>query len=184
MATADTTSRRFVGQKQRKRRKRGLSEYGRMLREKQELKELYNLRERQFRRYVENVLERSGDTDIANVLISKLEKRLDNVIYRLGLAETRPQARQLVSHGHILVNGRKVDIPSYRVEKEDKIAVKEKAKGSGLFQDSEKQLKKYQPPSWLSLDKSALTGEVVGEPTLEEVQPPVKLSLIFEFYAR
>ncbi len=183
VAQTDTRSRRFVGQKQRKRRKRGLSEYGRMLREKQELRDLYRLRERQFRRYVEETLE-SGSRDIADQLVKRLERRLDNAIYRLGIAETRGQARQLVSHGHVLVNERKVDIPSFQVSEGDVLEIKQRSKDAGIFQGIEKRLEKYQPPSWLQLDGKNMRGQVTGQPTAEETQPPVQISMIFEFYAR
>jgi small subunit ribosomal protein S4 len=171
------------GQK-KKRRPSPLSEYGRELREKQRLKVWYNLREAQLRKYVREVLERRGRIDTANLLIKKLESRLDNVVFRLGLAISRPQARQLVSHGYLLVNEKKVKSPSYQVKKGDKITIPPSKKGKKFFQNIASSLKKYQPPAWLKLDKEKLEGQVIGEPTLEEAGPPAEISSIFEFYSR
>lgn len=175
---------KFVGQKFRKRPRRALSEYGRMLREKQALKEIYGLRERQFKKYVKEALSKRGRVDIGDYLVKRLEKRLDNVVFRLSLAETRRQARQMVSHGHFLVNGKKVKIPSFEVKKGDKIEVRPSSKNKGLFKDLKERLKDRKIPSWLKLDFNTLSAQVIGEPTLEEVNLPVQLSLVFEFYAK
>jgi len=174
-----------------KRRLSGLSEYGRELREKQRLRHWYNLSESQFRNYVKEVLEEahhkrgsSKTIDAAEILIERLERRLDNVVYRLGFASSRIQARQLVSHGHFLVNGKPVNIPSYQVRKGDKIEIRPNSKNKTVFKDIVSKLKKYQPPSWLKLDLKTLSGEVVGIPTLEEAAPPAEISAIFEFYSK
>ena len=176
--------------KRGKRRMTSLSEYGGELREKQQLRHWYCLSEKQFKNYVKKVLReahykgKSEKVDAAQLLIETLEKRLDNVVYRLGLASSRIQARQLVSHGHFLVNGKPVNIPSYQVKKEDKIEVRPTSKTKGMFRDLEIKLKKYQMPSWLKLDIKHLQGEVAGTPDLEEAAPPAEISSIFEFYSR
>ena len=167
-----------------KRRVSPLSEYGRELREKQRLKVWYNLRETQLRKYVKEVLERRGREETANSLIKKLESRLDNSIFRLGFAASRIQARQFVSHGQFFVNGKKVKSPSRQLKKGDKITISPQKKEKKIFQNLKSTIKKYQPPSWLNLDKGKLEGEVIGEPTLEEAAPPAEISSIFEFYSR
>lgn len=168
-----------------KRRKGGLSEYGRELREKQRLKNWYNLKEKQFKGYVKEVLnQRKKAEDLSDLLIKKLESRLDNVVFRLGLASSRSQARQMVLHGHFLVNGKKVDVPSFQVKKGDKIGVKSSSAKKEFFKKLAPVLKKHQPPSWLKLNPAKLEGEVEGVPTLEEAQPPAEVPLIFEFYSR
>lgn len=169
----------------RKRKPRPLSEYGRQLREKQELKEQYNLRERQFSKYVKQVLSKAKGTGSSpELLMRELETRLDNVVYRMGLAQTRNQSRQMVSHGHFLVNGRPSDIPSHRLKTGDVVTVHPSSLGTALFKNAQTILKKYEAPKWLKLDKDKLEAELVGEPTLEEIAPNVELSLVFEFYSR
>jgi small subunit ribosomal protein S4 len=172
-----------------KRKRRGrvsaLSEYGKELKEKQKLKNWYNLKERQLGNYVREILQRRGKVeDAAQVLIQKLESRLDNVVFRLGFAKSRTQARQFVSHGHFLVNGRRVTIPSYLVKKGDKVSLKPVASKKKIFENLSTLLKKQTPPPWLKLDVGKLMGEVVGEPTLKDSAPPVELSSIFEYYSR
>ena len=172
------------GQK-RKRRLRTLSEYGKELREKQKLKNWYNLEERQFKRYVEQALESRGKAeDNVTFLIKKLESRLDNVIFRLGFASSRAQARQLVSHSHFLINGKPVNIPSFQLKKGDKITLRQTSRKRLTFKNLRAKLKKYQPPSWLSLNIKTLTGKVTAVPSLEEAVPPVEIPTIFEFYSR
>jgi len=168
-----------------KRRFRALSEYGKELREKQKLKNWYNLRERQFKKYIKETLSQRGKVeDASTLLIRKLEKRLDNVVFRLGLASSRPQARSLVSHGHFLVNGRTTNIPSRQLKKGDKVSVHSASQKKTFFQNTRTLLKKHQVPSWLKFDIEKMKGEVVAEPNLEEVAPPVEISSIFEFYSR
>lgn len=171
------------GQK-RKRRFSPLSEYGRELRAKQRLKLWYNLKEAQLRKYVKEVLGKRGSGEAADLLIKKLESRFDNSVFRLGFTTSRIQARQLVSHGHFLVNGKKVKSPSYQVKKGDKITISPQKKEKKIFQNLSSYLKKYQTPSWLKINKEKLEGEIVGEPTLEETAPPTELSSVFEFYSR
>lgn len=168
-----------------KRRTRPLSEYGKELREKQKLKNWYNLRERQFSKYVREALGARGKVeDTASFLIEILEGRLDNVVFRLGFALSRDSARQMVSHRHFLVNGRPVNIPSYRVKKGDVVKLRPSSVEKNLFKSVKVILKKYTPPSWLKLNVEALEGEVTGKPNFEEASPPAEISSIFEFYSR
>lgn len=168
-----------------KRRPSHLSEYGKLLREKQKLKNWYNLKERQFKNYVKEILERRGKIeDASNSLIKILESRLDNVVFRLGFAISRAQARQLVSHDHFLVNGKSINAPSYLVKKRDLISIKPQKIKKAIFQNLKNLLKKHKTPSWLELNVEKLEGKVVGEPSLEEAAPPVEISAIFEFYSR
>lgn len=168
-----------------KRRLAPLSEFGKQLREIQKLKSWYNLRERQFKKYVKEVLAKRGKVeDLGEILIRLLEKRLDNVIFRLGLATSRSQARQLISHGHFLMNGRSINIPSYQVKKGDVISIKPQKAKKANFQNLKNLLKKHNLPSWLRLDLEKLEAKVVGEPTLQEAAPPVEISSIFEYYSR
>jgi len=171
--------------KKGKRRIKAPSEYGKELREKQKLKNWYNLKERQFRKYVKEVLEKRGRVkDTSSVLVKTLESRLDNVIFRLGFANSRVQAKQLVSHGHFLVSGKSIDTPSYQLKKGDVVVLKPQKIKKTIFQNLKNLLKKHKTPSWLELDIEKLEGKVIGEPTIEEVAPPVEISAIFEFYSR
>ncbi len=172
-----------------KRRHRAPSEYGRELKEKQKLKNWYGLREKQFSAYVEKVLDKirhvsSVKENPAEVLIRKLESRLDNVIFRLGFAANRAQARQLVSHGFFLVNSKQVDIPSFCLRKGDKISIRLNMQKKRVFERLPVILKNYEAPKWLKLDKNKMEGEVKALPTLEEASPPAEISSIFEFYSR
>ena len=170
---------------QKKKRGGAPSEYKKSLEEKQTLKKWYGLSERQFKKYVMESLEKMGRVDdVSAELIRRLEKRLDNVIFRLGFAKTRAQARQLVSHGYFLINGKPVDIPSYIVKKGDVVALKENKKKKGIFKELSVSLKKQALPAWLLLDKEKLEAQTAGEPSLDEVKPPAEISLIFEFYSR
>ncbi len=168
-----------------KKRRRGFSEYGKELREKQKLKNWYNLDERQFRKYVKEVLKHRGKVADAGVaLIKILESRLDNVVFRLGFASSRKAARQMVSHRHFLVNGRPTNIPSYLVKKGDKIKINPGSVKKTSFQKLPSFLKKYNPPSWVKLNIEKLEGEITDSPNIEEALPPAELSTIFEFYSR
>lgn len=169
----------------KKRRTAQLSEYGKELREKQKLRYLYNLREKQFGNYVNSILGRRGRVeDAATALIRVLEKRLDNVVFRLGFATTRQQARQLVSHGHFLVNQKRTTVPSYQLKKGDEVSIRSQSRQKAIFKDLEARLKGYQSPSWTEFNSVNLTGKIVGEPSLAEAAPPVEIASIFEFYSR
>jgi len=172
--------------KKGKRRPIPLSEYGKQLREKQKLKKWYNLRERQFQKYVREVLSshKKTEKDPAELLIKILESRLDNVVFLLGFASSRSQARQLISHGHFLVNGKSVNIPSYQVKKGEIIALKPQSLKKNIFKDITTKLKKQKIPSWLEFNLQKLEAKVVGEPSLKEAAPPVEISVIFEYYSR
>ncbi len=172
------------GQKAKKRRS-ALTEYGREMREKQKVKKWYNISESQFKDYVFEVMEnRSSGADVATQLISKLESRLDNIVFRMGWAKSRGQARLLVTHGHFLVNGKKVDIPSYRVSVGDAISIREGSKGKEVLKGLPEMMKKYSLPKWLSYDGDKIEGKVMRYPTPEDVQLPSEVSTIFEHYSR
>jgi small subunit ribosomal protein S4 len=158
---------------------RGSSQYGRQLREKQKVKRLYGILEKQFRRYVEEAFRAKGNTGEA-ILIS-LEKRLDNVIFRLGFAPSRPAARQLVSHGHAMVNGKKVNIPSYKLVVGDTVSIDSKA---GAIPEIKQAIenKDIKLPGWL--EKKALVGKVSANPKREDITEPISEMDIVEFYSR
>jgi len=169
----------------RKRRTKALSEYGKELREKQKLKNWYNLREGQFRNYVKAALRERHKVDDAEALLIKLlESRLDNVVFRLGFAASRNAARAMVSHRHFLVNNKVVNIPSYSIKKGDRISLDAKSLKKNILHNLTLTLKKQNPPSWLGLDAEKLEGKVIKEPVLEEALPPAEISSIFEFYSR
>lgn len=163
-------------------RLRLLSEYGKELIEKQKVKFYYLLRERQMKKYFLMAEKSTESTPLA--LAKLLERRLDNIVHRLGFFTSKPQARQAVVHGHILVNGRKIDRPSYLVEVGDVISIKPQSLKKGLFDGIKERLKRYQPPSYLELDKERLEGKVIGEPNIDELKLPFDFSLIVEFYGR
>ncbi|MCH8986568.1 30S ribosomal protein S4 [Patescibacteria group bacterium] len=161
----------------RKHRPGQVSEYGKQLREKQELKEQYNLREKQFKKYVQS-------TGSPELLLRALETRLDSFVFRMGMAQTHRQAKQMVSHGHFLVNGKKITIPSYAVKMGGVVSVRPESQKKSLLQHASLSLKNYEPPAWLLLDKEKLQATMKKEPTLKEVAPTVELPLVFEFYSR
>lgn len=170
---------------QKKRRGGSQSEYKKSLNEKQTLKKWYGVSERQFKRYVGECLAKMGRVDdVSAELIRLLEKRLDNVVFRMGIAKSRAQARQLVSHGYFLVNGKPVNIASYEVKKDDVVSLKQNKKSKGVMKDLAVLLKKQESPAWLNLNKEKLEAKTVGEPSIDEVKPPAEISLIFEFYSR
>lgn len=172
------------GQKGKK-QQRTFSEYKKELKEKQKLKNWYCLREKQFRKYVKNALQVRGKVDdVSIILIQILESRLDNVIFRLGLASSRVSARQLISHGHILVNNKPVNIASFLVKKGDVISVKPTSIKKGIFRTIFSNLKKYNCPSWLKLSAEKLEGSVLDVSNLKEAAPPAEISSIFEHYSR
>lgn len=167
---------------QGKNRRARISPFGQQLAEKQKLRIMYGLKEKQFHRYFQKASTSKETTSIA--LMRLLESRFDNVIYRLGYAQTRSQARQLVVHGHFYLNGRRVNVPSYMVSIGDVIELSPRAKNRAYWKKIPEQVVKYTPPSWLSLDKKNLTAKVVSEMLPEELEAPVNLSLITEYYSR
>ena len=168
-----------------KRRKAGLSEYGKELREKQKIRKGYNLSESQFRAYVKEVLDTNAHVeDVSSFFIQKVETRLDNIIYRLGWADSRAAARQMATHGHFLVNNKKTDIPSQRLKIGDKITIREGSKDKAIFKDLADKVKKATPVNWLKVDQKTFEVEVKKYPTIEDVQLPGELSVVFEHYSR
>jgi len=162
--------------------RRKVSDYGMQLREKQKARRIYGVLERQFRRYFKAASKHKGLTG-AN-LLQTLERRLDNVVYRLGFASSRNQARQLVLHGHFELNGRKVRVPSMLVKPNDVIAVRERSRKNKYFKDLQKSLEHVTPPEWLSLDASSMKGQVLSLPSREQIDVPIKEQLIVEYYSR
>ncbi|OGZ32784.1 MAG: 30S ribosomal protein S4 [Candidatus Portnoybacteria bacterium RBG_13_40_8] len=165
-----------------RKRRRALSEYGSQLAEKQKLKIIYGITEKQLRKYFKEAAKSRGVA--TDVLLVKLETRIDNIIFRLGLAESRAKARQIVGHGHVLLNDRKIDIPSIRVEKGDIIKIKKSSLNKGLFKNLDIRLKKFNPPVWLSLDKENWRGNILALPSKEDIESPVDLQMIVEYYSR
>lgn len=165
-------------------RRRQVSEYGIQLLEKQKARFVYGVQERQFRNLFDKAQRIPGETG-AHLFIL-LERRLDNIVYRLGLATTRSQARQLVSHGHVIVNGRKTNIPSYTASVGDVIAVRPESRRLNYFKNlvDSGQLNSVKAPDWLRLNSNDLSGEVVALPRREDAEPGINELLIVEFYSR
>ena len=163
-------------------RRRRVSDHGIQLREKQKARYIYGIMEGQFRRYMSQAFKRPGVT--GQYLLELLERRLDNAVYRLGFAESRRQARQLVLHGHFTVNGRKTNIPSYMLRPGDVIAWKESHKQRDFFKALTEDIPKRPVPSWLDLDTNNMTGNVSSVPTEEDLESAIDTRLIVEFYSR
>jgi len=174
--------RNFAPGQHGKARKAKLAGYGIQLREKQKVKRIYGVLEDQFRRYFESAERTRGIT--GETLLQLLERRLDNVVYRLGLATSRPQARQLVRHGHFLVNGKKVDIPSYSVRQGDLVTVLGRSEKSLVIEHAMEEVKGRGIPEWLLFDPAAISGRVVSIPTREQINLPVQEQLIVELYSK
>jgi ribosomal protein S4, bacterial/organelle type len=158
-----------------------MSDYAKHLREKQKARRVYGLTEEQFRHYYENAEKMKGST--GDNLLKLLELRIDNVVFRLGLAASKKQARQIVGHGNIIVNDKKIDVPRYQVKAGDVITVPEKYKANSVLK---KMLEKTSTnvPSWLSLDKSKVVGTVISEPLAGESSHPIDSQLIVEYYSK
>jgi len=152
------------------------------LREKQQARRIYGILERQFRQHYRVAARKAGAT--GETLLQILEMRLDNVVYRLGLAESRSQARQIVCHGHIAVNGKKTDIPSYVLRVGDVVSVRPSSREKEYFKLVAKNLARHAPPAWLSLDAQAMTGKVVAAPTKSDMDASISEQLIVEYYSR
>jgi small subunit ribosomal protein S4 len=163
-----------------KSRRQKLAGYGVQLREKQKVKRIYGVLEDQFRRYFEAADRQRGIT--GETLLQLLERRFDNVIYRLGLATSRPQARQLVRHGHFMVNGKKVDIPSYSLRAGDVVTMKANSQKNATILHAMEEVKGRGIPAWLSFDGTA--GKVMSLPTREQINLPVQEQLIVELYSK
>ena len=156
--------------------------YGVQLREKQKVRRMYGVLERQFRNYFEKAAESKGVT--GEVLLQMLERRLDNVVYRIGFAVNRSQARQLVRHGHLLVNGRKVDIPSFLVKPGDEVMVREKSRKLLVITNSIEARKGQTAPEWLELSPERLAGRILNVPSRAAIAAPVNEQLIVELYSK
>jgi small subunit ribosomal protein S4 len=166
-------------------RARKTSEYGQQLKEKQKLKHTYGMRERQFRNFFTEAVR--GQEAAGDKLLRLLEQRLDNVVYRLKLAASRAQARQVVVHGHILVNGKKVSSPSFLVKVGDEIALSERVRTRTTFLEAvvEKRMKKtIKPPEWLEINKDGVRGHVLRDPSASDIKTPIVMSHIIELYSK
>ena len=172
-----TTNRNPKGQMRRKQ-----SEYGRQLNEKQKVKFVYGVLERQFKNYFEMAERRPGQT--GENLLAILESRLDNVVFRLGFAMTRPEARQLVSHGHVLVNGRKVNIPSFLVKPGMVITLKDSSKNLEKIKANLEGTSFRATPKWIEYDANTMTAKVLAVPAREDIDLPVEEHLIVELYSK
>lgn len=159
-----------------------LTEYGTQLREKQKVRKTYGVLERQFVKYLNEAVGIKGDT--AEILLNMLEFRLDNIVYRSGLASSRSEARLLVNHDHFNVNGKKVNIPSYRVEIGDVISIQEKSKKKNYFKNITEVLKQKEAPSWMAFDKSKMEIKINAAPTLAEAGLAADIKPVIEFYSR
>jgi small subunit ribosomal protein S4 len=173
------------GQSARRREEGG---YGGQLREKQRLRVLYGISERALKQTVRDALFKAQQGKVTqnalDIIADALERRLDNVVYRLGFAPSRAIARQLVSHGHILVNGRRVTTPSFLVRVGTEISIRPQSAQRAPFVNLASSLKKHRVPAWLALDADALRGKVIGEPIRDETMEAVDLAKVVEFYAR
>ena len=156
--------------------------YGLQLREKQKVKRMYGVLERQFRRYFEEADRQKGVT--GETLLQLLERRLDNVVYRLGFATSRPQARQLVRHGHFTVNGRRADVPSFSIKTGDTIAVRPSSAKNPTIMYAMEEVKGRGIPEWLEVDGENLTGRLNAAPTRDQLNLPVQEQLIVELYSK
>ena len=162
--------------------RRKQSEYGRQLTEKQKVKFVYGMLEKQFRKYYEIATKMQGAA--GDNLLSLLESRLDNVIFRLGLANTRRESRQIVNHGHVLVNGKRLDIPSYRVKVGDVITLEEKTLSSDRMKAIIEANSSRVVPKWLDMDKNTVTGKVIAMPQRDDIDFEVEEHLIVELYSK
>ncbi len=159
------------------------SDYKRQLIEKQKMRYVYGLTEKQLRRYVDEALAATNNQPVLSLVV-RLEERLDNVVYRLGLAKTRRFARQMVSHGHITVNGKKMTVPSYKVVQNDTISVREGSKQSPMYLNFAEAFVQTTVPAWLSMDAKKLEGKVTGVPQYAPAETLFDPEQVFEFYSR
>ena len=174
--------RNFAPGQHGKTRKSKLAGYGVQLREKQKVKRIYGVLEDQFRRYFEQAERTRGIT--GETLLQLLERRLDNAVYRMGLATSRPQARQLVRHGHLTVNGRKVDIPSFSVKPGDVVSVRQSSRKNASIVHALEEVKGRGVPEWLQFDAEGMSAKIGSIPTREQINLPVQEQLIVELYSK
>ncbi len=161
-------------------KRKTISDFGRQLREKQKFKLSYGIDDRNLNMIFKES-ERSSDSTVEK-LIELIERRLDNVVFKLGLASSRLEARQLVVHGHITVNQRRVHSPGFRVKPNDSVRIRPESKSKTRFQNLSESLKNYEPPAWLFIDKNTLEGKVLGLPQSQEVQLPFEINLLVESF--
>ncbi|OHA33030.1 MAG: 30S ribosomal protein S4 [Candidatus Taylorbacteria bacterium RIFCSPLOWO2_01_FULL_45_15b] len=159
------------------------SEFGLQLLEKQKARFMYGVTERQFSTYVKKAIAKKG-VNSSELLIQFLEMRLDNVVYRLGLAPSRRAARQMVSHGHIFLNGKKITVPSAHVSEKDSVTIREQSEKSGLFTNLQEKLKTATPPVWIKADSSKGSAEIISRPKYESRESIFDIDAILEFYKR
>ncbi len=162
--------------------RRRQSEYGFQLREKQKVRRTYGVMERQFRRYYQEAARRKGNT--GELLLQLLERRLDNIVFRMGFANSRSESRQVVRHNHILVNGKRVNIPSYQVRAGDQVSVAEKARSHGRIQWALQRSEDLDRPEWLEVDSNNYTGTVKALPERSDLSPSINEHLIVELYSK
>lgn len=168
--------------KRRRSRPKPLSDFGKQLLEKQKVRYTYGITEKQLSKYVKVATQ--SHVESKNKIFQELETRLDNIVYRLGLAPTRRFARQIVSHGHITINERRVTIPSYKIGIKDFISVRPNSKEKGIFIDLEERFKDHSMPAWLSFDAKKLEGKMITFPELSAADASLNLDLVLEFYSR
>ncbi len=164
------------------RMQRKVSDYGVRLREKQKVRRIYGLMEVQFKNTFHKAAKKKGVT--GEIFLQYLEQRLDNVVYRFGFASSRPEARQLVRHGHIVVNGRRVNIPSFRVRQDDQVQIKEKSPRRDVIKEKVAVAETRGLPPWLQLNKEELSGRIVGEPARDDIKMEIKEQYIVELYSK
>jgi small subunit ribosomal protein S4 len=164
-------------------RRRNISEYNTQLMEKQKVRFMYGIGERQFRNYVQEAMAAKG-TNAERRLHEILESRLDNIVYRAGLAPTRAAARQLVSHGHVTVNGKRIAVPSHRLGKGNRIAVRERSKAKAIFELRREEMEGHTTPSWLAYDHKTHEGTVKDMPAFDQTTVTYNLGTVLEFYSR
>jgi small subunit ribosomal protein S4 len=170
------------GEQSQRRSRRRISDYGMQLREKQKLRRIYGLLERQFRRYFAQAARRTGVT--GELLLQLLERRLDNTVYRLGFASSRPQARVLVAHGHFTVNDRSVDIPSFQLRPGDQIAVRESSRSVAPIVAAVGGAGGRRLPAWLQVEGDAMRGTLVSIPRRDEIDTQIQEELVVQYYSR
>ncbi len=168
------------GQHGNSKRRVAFSEYGTQLREKQKVKRTYGILERQFREYYEKAKKKEGATGAQMLIL--IEQRLDNVVYRMGIGRSRKQARQIVNHGLVTVNGKRVDIPSYSIKVGDIVAIKDSKQENAMFKDLKGS--KIVMPKWLEFNTNTLSGKILSLPTREDIDADIKEQLIVELYSR
>ncbi len=164
-------------------RRRGGSDFGVQLLEKQKARFTYGLSESQFSRYVHEAMEKKGKDSITG-LLTRLESRLDNVIYRAGFVKTRRAARQMVSHGHVLVNGQRLNIPSFKVEKGMVVSIRPESRGSALYTNRTEAVAETKAPAWMTFEDQGFAIKVIADPSVTEGEAPFSAPVIIQFYSR